>query len=121
VLGFLLGFVPAMGTFLGIPLDVRHVTLSTGTLALAAASFGRQWLYRGWFIHTVFGIITTFILNLGVSFSIAAAVAMKAYGVSKSDQLTVVRYTLASFFRSPRRFLMPPSVEGQGSPPIQTS
>ena len=121
VLGFLLGFVPAMGTFFGIPLDVRHVTLSTGTLALAAASFGRQWLYRGWFIHTVFGIITTFILNLGVSFSIAAAVAMKAYGVSRSDQLTVVRYTLASFFRSPHRFLMPPSVEGQGSPPIQTS
>ena len=81
VLGYLLGFVPEMGTFLGIPLDVRHVTLSTGTLALAASSLGRNWLYRGWFIHTVFGIVTTFVLNLGVSFSIAASVAMKAYGV----------------------------------------
>ena len=42
VLGYLLGFVPALGQFFGIPLDVRHVTLSTGTLALAAASFGRE-------------------------------------------------------------------------------
>jgi site-specific recombinase len=109
VLGYLLGFVPAMGTFFGIPLDVRHVTLSTGTLALAAASFGRDWLYRGWFIHTVFGIAVTFVLNLGVSFSIAAAVAMKAYGVSRRDQFRLLRFTATSFLRSPRGFLIPPA------------
>jgi site-specific recombinase len=109
VLGYLLGFVPEMGSFLGIPLDVRHVTLSTGTLALAASSLGRNWLHRGWFIHTVFGIAATFVLNLGVSFSIAASVAMKAYGVPWRDQLRLIRYTVASFLRSPRRFLMPPA------------
>ena len=109
VLGFLLGFVPAIGRFVGIPLDVRHVTLSTGTLALAAASFGRDWLYRGWFVYTVFGIAVTFVLNLGVSFSIAASVAMKAYGVPTSDQLRLLRHTVVSFIRSPHRFLFPPS------------
>jgi site-specific recombinase len=109
VLGYLLGFVPEMGSFLGIPLDVRHVTLSTGTLALAASSLGRNWLYRGWFIHTIFGIMATFVLNLGVSFSIAASVAMKAYGVPWRDQLQLIRYAVASFLRSPRRFLMPPA------------
>src|SRR5208283_2287543 len=36
VLGYLLGFTPVIVRFFGIPLDVRHVTLSTGTLALAA-------------------------------------------------------------------------------------
>jgi len=107
VLGYLLGFVPAIGAFLGLPLDVRHVTLSTGTLALAASSFGRDWLYKGWFIRTVFGIAATFVLNLGVSFSIAAAVALKAYGVSKRDQLQLIRYTATSFLRSPRRFIIP--------------
>ena len=40
VLGYLLGFTPVFGRFFGIPLDVRHVTLSTGTLALAAARYG---------------------------------------------------------------------------------
>jgi site-specific recombinase len=121
VLGCFLGFVPALGRFLGIPLDVRHVTLSTGTLALAAASFGRDWLYRGWFVHTVFGIVTTFVMNLGVSFSIAASVAMKAYGVSRRDQLRLIRYTLASFLRSPRRFLIPPArAEGLSQAPPQS-
>lgn len=107
VLGYLLGFVPAAGNFFGIPLDVRHVTLNTGMLALAAASFGRDWRYRGWFIHTVFGIAVTFVLNLGVSFSIAASLALKAYGVSGRDQLRFLRYTLVSFLRSPQRFLVP--------------
>jgi len=108
VLGYLLGFVPAVGRFFGIPLDVRHVTLSTGTLALAAASFGKDWLYRGWFIYTIFGIAITFILNLGVSFSIAASVGMRAYGVSRRERLRVMRYTLGSFLRSPGRFVLPP-------------
>ena len=107
VLGYLLGFVPAMGRFFGIPLDVRHVTLNTGILALAAASFGRDWLYRGWFIYTVFGIALTFVLNLGVSFLIAASVALKAYGVSRREQVRLMRYTLMSFLKSPRRFLIP--------------
>ena len=109
VLGYLLGFVPEIGRFFGFPLDVRHVTLSTGTLALAAASFGRDWLYRGWFTKAIFGIAVIFVLNLGVSFAIAAAVAMKAYNVSKRDQLRLLRYTAASFLRSPRRFLILPA------------
>jgi site-specific recombinase len=118
VLGYLLGFVPAFGKVLGIPLDVRHVTLSTGTLVLAAASLGREWLYRGWFIQTLFGVGVIFALNLGVSFSIAAAVGLKAYGVSRADQLKIMRYTLKTFFKSPRRFLIPPrsrSLDGKRS------
>jgi site-specific recombinase len=108
VLGYLLGFTPAVGGFFGIPLDVRHVTLSTGTLALAAASLGRDWLHSGWFVRTLYGIAITFVLNLGVSFSIAASVAMQAYEVPRADRLQAIGYTLKSFFRSPRRFLFPP-------------
>jgi site-specific recombinase len=108
VLGYLLGFTPAVGGFFGIPLDVRHVTLSTGTLALAAASFGQDWLHSGWFVRTLYGIAITFVLNLGVSFSIAASVAMQAYEVPRADRLQAIGYTLKSFFKSPRRFLFPP-------------
>jgi site-specific recombinase len=110
VLGYLLGFVPAMGKFFGVPLDVRHVTLSTGTLALAAASLGRNWVHEGWFINTLFGIAFTFVLNLGVSFSIAASVAMNAYGVPRHDQLRLWKYTALRFLKSPRNFLLPPAV-----------
>jgi site-specific recombinase len=110
VLGYLLGFVPAMGKFFGVPLDVRHVTLSTGTLALAAASLGRNWVHEGWFINTLFGIAVTFVLNLSVSFTIAASVAMNAYDVPRRDQLQLWKYTAMRFLKSPRNFLLPPSV-----------
>ena len=48
-LGFLLGFAPAVGRFFGIPFDVRHVTLSTGTLALSAARLGATGTSAGGF------------------------------------------------------------------------
>jgi site-specific recombinase len=107
VLGYMLGFVPAVGQFFGIPLDVRHVTLNTGTLALAAASLGKDWFHEGWFFHTIFGIALTFVLNLGVSFSIAASVALKAYGVSQRERLRLVRYTFITFLQNPGRFIYP--------------
>jgi site-specific recombinase len=96
------------GHFFGAPLDVRHVTLSTGTLALAATSLGKDWLYRNWFFHTLFGIAIIFVLNLEVSFGIASWVAMRAYHVPYDDRIRLVKYVMKSFFRSPWRFLYPP-------------
>ena len=107
VLGYSLGFIPTLGHFFGVPLEVRHVTLSTGTLALAATSLGKGWLYKNWFFHTLFGIAIIFVLNLGVSFGIAAWVALRAYDVPYSDQLRLLKYVMKSFLRSPWRFLYP--------------
>jgi site-specific recombinase len=107
VLGYSLGFVPALGHFFGVPLEVRHVTLSTGTLALAATSLGEHWLYRNWFFDTLLGIAIIFVLNLGVSFGIASWVALRAYDVPSRDQLRLLKYVIKSFFRSPWRFLYP--------------
>jgi site-specific recombinase len=49
----------------------------------------------------------TFILNLGVSFSISAFVALRAYDVRGREQLQLVRYLLRQMVRSPLRFLVP--------------
>jgi len=107
VLGYSLGFIPTLGHFFGVPLEVRHVTLSTGTLALAATSLGKDWLYRNWFFDTLFGIAGIFVLNLGISFGIASWVALRAYDVPPGDQLQLLKYVMKSFFRSPWRFLYP--------------
>ena len=107
VLGYSLGFIPTLGHFFGIPLEVRHVTLSTGSLALAATSLGKDWLYKNWFFHTLFGIAIIFVLNLGVSFGIASWVALRAYAVPYSDQVQLLKFVMKSFFRSPWRFLFP--------------
>jgi site-specific recombinase len=106
-LGYLLGFVPVIARFFGIPFDVRHVTLSTGTLALAAARFGTSSLGKDWFYYAVAGIGVTFVLNLGVSFSIASFVALRAYDVRGREQLLLLRFLLRQIVRSPLKFLYP--------------
>ncbi len=107
VLGYLLGFTPVFGRFFGIPLDVRHVTLSTGTLALAAARYGTWSLGRAWFYHAVEGIAVIFVLNLFVSFTIAAFVALRAYDVGPAEQLQILRFLCADALKEPLRFVWP--------------
>jgi site-specific recombinase len=114
-LGYLLGFVPVIARFFGIPFDVRHVTLSTGTLALAAARFGTSSFGHDWFYYAMAGIAVTFVLNLGVSFSIASFVALRAYDVGRREQFLLLRYLLRQIVRSPLKFILPVERE---SPPV---
>ena len=114
-LGYLLGFVPVVARFFGIPFDVRHVTLSTGTLALAAARFGTSSFGNDWFYYAIAGIGVTFVLNLGTSFSIASFVALRAYDVRGREQLLLLRYLLRQIVRNPLKFLFP--VE-RDTPPV---
>ena len=109
VLGYLLGFTPVVARFFGIPLDVRHVTLSTGTLALAAARFGTASFGHGWLYAAIAGIAITFVLNLGVSFSIASIVALRAYDMPRSEQIQILKFLLREFFASPLSFMFPTS------------
>jgi site-specific recombinase len=85
-LGLMLGLVPAFAAFFGLGLEVRHVTLSTGQLAAAAASLGPELLQQGAFWWCVAGIAITGALNVGVSFYLAFLLALKAHNVSGVDR-----------------------------------
>ncbi len=108
VLGYLLGLAPEVARFFGIPLDVRHVTLSTGMLALAAARYGTGAFGHNWFYFAVAGIAMTFVMNLGVSFAIASIVALRAYNVHQGERLSILKYVFNQIARTPLRFLYPP-------------
>ncbi len=107
VLGYLLGFAPVLGEFFGLPIDIRHVTLSSGTLALAAARFGTASLGNRWFYHASVGIAVIFVLNLCVSFTIAAYVALRAYDVGPREQWSILRFLIQHAFRNPLHFIIP--------------
>ena len=107
ILGYLLGFSPVVARFFGIPFDVRHVTLSTGTLALAAARFGTGSFEHGWLYYAIAGIAITFVLNLGVSFTIASIVALRAYDVPWAEQAQILRFLIREIIASPLSFIVP--------------
>lgn len=108
VLGFLLGIVPALGTFFGVPLDVRHVTLNSGILSLAASGLGLDFFLGGWFARALAGVAVMFVLNLGVSFLLSFYTAARAYGFAGSDATALLRAALHRFRTQPGAFFFPP-------------
>jgi site-specific recombinase len=107
-LGMMLGMTPALGAFFGLPLDVRHVTLSTGTLALASASLDVEWYREGWFLRAIAGVAVMFVLNLGVSFLLSLITALRAYDVQRSEIVELGRRILQRLVNHPRDFILPP-------------
>jgi site-specific recombinase len=110
-LGFMLGMTPPLAKFFGLPVDVRHVTLSTGTVALSSASLGRESFDRGDLYWAALGIVFTFVLNLSVSFYFALMLALRAQDVSRKDHLDIMRTLLKRFVQSPKEFFYPPASE----------
>lgn len=111
VLGFMLGMTPSVGHFFGLPLDVRHVTLSTGTLALGVTSRGPEVLGRGALIWASLGIAVTFVMNLGVSFYLALRLAIRAQDIPSSENHAILLTLWRRFWAAPREFFLPPARE----------
>ena len=106
-LGLMLGMTPMIGHFLGLPLDVRHVTLSTGMLFTACGSLD-DWYSNGWFLMAGSGIFVMFVLNLGVSFTLSLWTALRALEVPEADVREMLRHLGARLLARPLDFLLPP-------------
>ncbi len=107
-LGFLLGMVPVVALFFGLPLEVRHVTLSTGQLALASWAHGGNVFALPAFWLAVAGIGVIGLLNLTVSFVLAMALAIRSTGRGAVSRGRLTRAVLAHLVAAPRDFLLPP-------------
>ncbi len=109
-LGLMLGLVPAFAAFFGLGLEVRHVTLSTGQLAAAAASLGLGIFQQATFWWCIAGLAVTGLLNLGVSFYMAFALALRAHNVSGVDRSHIYAALRTRLHQRPRSFFWPEPV-----------
>ncbi len=113
-LGMMLGMTPAVAHFFGLPLDVRHVTLSTGMLFMACGSLGEAWWSGGWFLNAVAGIAVMFVLNLGVSFALSLYMAMRAMEIPLADRRELARRLVVRLVSHPGDFILPPRTALKG-------
>jgi len=104
-LGFMLGMMPEIGRFTGLPLDVRHVTLNTGIVSLAAAGVDAPASGQAWLIRAIAGIGVMFVLNLSVSFACSLLSAARAYELPADELRGILRGIGRRLLRSPLEFL----------------
>jgi len=108
-LGFLLAMLPFFGKILGLPLEVRHVTLSSAQLAIAVYS-GAEGIPSAAIAWAFLGIVLTGLLNFGVSFWLALAVAARAQRVRRTVKRTVLQQFFKLFRTQPLSFFLPTKI-----------
>ncbi len=107
-LGMMLGLVPALLGFVGLDLEVRHVTLATGQLAAAVGTLGWPTLLTPAFWWCVAGIAVIGVLNVTVSFWLAFKVALRSRGVRLRDRSRIHKAVRQRLWRQPMSFVLPP-------------
>ncbi len=115
-LGLMLGIVPSVAMFFGLPLDVRHVTLSTGQVTAAFAFLGGEHFWMLSTVWIVIGILGTGLLNILVSFSLALFVAIRARNVRGPELRLFYRALFKRLLKSPLSFVLPVGVVQSNGP-----
>jgi len=106
-LGLMLGVAPVLLAFIGLHIEVRHVTLSSGQLAAAASTLGWDTLREPAFWWCTAGLVVTGLLNLGVSFWLALKVALRSRRVTVNDRRRLYGGVWRRLRSAPRSFLLP--------------
>lgn len=106
-LGIMLAFIAPIGGFLGLPLDIRHVTLSTANMGLALydLNFNITWQHA---LLIASGVLLIGAVNLTVSFALALWVALTSKGSDFFKEIVLGGLMFKRFFKRPQDFFYPP-------------
>jgi len=106
-LGFLLALTPLIGKFFGLPLDIRHVTLSSSALTLAALSAYQLQADLSLLGYACVGIMLTGLLNFFVSFGLALFLAARAKGLNTRSIALLFLRVWKDFRAKPLSYIFP--------------
>lgn len=107
-LGFFLGFAGILGKMLGIPFDIRHITIAAGNASIGMYGMGIENIPPYFLLAVLGGVLTIGFLNFLVSFSLAFLMAVKSRGIHLSQYPKLLRTIGNYFVTHPREFFLPP-------------
>lgn len=106
-LGFFLGFAPLIGHSMGIPFDIRHITISTANFAFGVCGLDNR-VPMIELLTVVIGVLGIGFFNFLVSFGLAFWVAVRSRGMSLRHYIPVIGLVLRYLLRYPFDFILPP-------------
>ncbi len=104
--GVFMGSTASIGLFLGLNLDVRHITFASGNLALAL--YGANYEVNSWMLFWgIFGIGIIGLVNFIVSFSLSLGLAFRSRAISLFELRFVAASIWIHFKSKPVSFFFP--------------
>jgi site-specific recombinase len=108
-LGMMLGMVPALiDQLTPFSFEVRHVTLSSGAIAVSSGVLGMHVLHTHQFWHAVLGIASMAVLNVGVSFELALSLALHSRDLRRAQARELRQAVVRRLIAHPMLLLFPP-------------
>mgnify|MGYP005817476969 CR=1 FL=1 len=108
--GVFMGSTASIGYFVGLNLDIRHITFASGNFALGL--YGADWqISLRLFIWAFLGIGIIGLMNFLVSFILSVTVAMRSMGMNVLQLRFLFSAILAHFLKHPVSFFFPVEIE----------
>jgi site-specific recombinase len=106
-LGFMLGMSSIVSKILGLPFDIRHITISAGNVSVAVYGLGIRNLPLGYLATIFLGVLAIGFFNFLISFSLAFVVAVKSRGVKLKEYPEFIGILGRYFLKRPLDFIRP--------------
>ena len=98
--------VITIGVFIGLNLDIRHITFSAGNFALAM--YGSHFeLSNSQIVWGIIGLILIGFINFIVSFGLSLALAFKSRNIPLQELKLIGKAVWSYFRKKPLRFFFP--------------
>jgi len=105
--GVFMGSTHSVGMFLGLNLDIRHITFASGNIALGA--FGADFaLTLSTWIWCFIGLILIGFFNFIVSFSLSLGLALRSRNIPIFEVFSLQKSVWTHFKKYPTHFFFPP-------------
>jgi site-specific recombinase len=105
-LGLLLGLLPFVSVFVGLPVEVRHITLASASVTYDVSALAWRgavpWPAVCWALG---GLLATALLNFSVSFALGLWLALRARGLGTGGRKKLLLVLWNEFRSHPSRFL----------------
>lgn len=104
--GVFLGATAPVGLFLGLDLDIRHITFAAGNLALGL--YGKDFTIDSYtFCISLFTVFLIGFLNFAVSFSLSMFLAFRSRKLNFGQVSEIYKGIFRYFLKNPLRFFIP--------------
>lgn len=105
-LGIFLGATATIGHFIGIAVDIRHVTFSAANFGIAIAEYPSS-IPANLLVGVIVGIVGIGIVNVIVSFGLSIAIALYSHGANPSQYLRLMTDLAKDFIKAPHLYIFP--------------